>query len=258
MAKRKNKKRFRRLFTSLLLAAIVFGTVLSLFVFFKIEMIEVSNESIYTDEQIVAASGLSTGDNLIRFISSKSEQRICSELPYIESAKIKRVFPNKLVITVAPVRTDAVIVAGESKYVIDKSGKLLDTSDAVGGASVLLGVAPAEGYTAKIGEPFVTENEAALGYAKQILCAAEELGLSDKLTVVDVGTTLDIMLVYDKRVAVIFGTYANIESKLRMLREIVVNREAANYRGTVNLSTAGEGIASDLTDKLDTYAQYIG
>ena len=54
----------------------------------------------YTAEEIVEASGINKGDNLLRLDCEKSEQRILDKLLYVETAVVDRDFPSSLDITV--------------------------------------------------------------------------------------------------------------------------------------------------------------
>ena len=79
----RKKRRRRKQNLSLYYAAIFFlfsvvGIILSLTVFFNVKEVTVTGDSIYTNNDIILASGIQTGDNLVRLSSSKTEKKISS------------------------------------------------------------------------------------------------------------------------------------------------------------------------------------
>ena len=115
--KRKKKRRRRgglgRLLRplSFLIAAIAMVTALTLF--FKVETIVVTGAGRYTAEEIIAASGVETGDNLVLLDRYRVSQRIYTALPYITDVRPRQEFPSTLNIEVTETRIAAAIqVAG--------------------------------------------------------------------------------------------------------------------------------------------------
>ena len=110
-------------------AAVVIFLILSTTVFFKIDTITVKGSSIYTAEEICAASGIKSGNNLIRTNMSKAAANIENTLIYIETAELKRSFPSGVVITVSPCR-EAISAEYEDGFcLLSEKGKVLKTSE---------------------------------------------------------------------------------------------------------------------------------
>ena len=80
--------------------ALVIFVILSLTVFFNIETADIIGSSIYSADEIIAASGIKGGDNMIRKNMSKAEKNIVSQLTYIEEAHITRKLPSSLEILI--------------------------------------------------------------------------------------------------------------------------------------------------------------
>ena len=87
---RRNRGRFSwltQLFSAVLIvAAIIIGCI----VFFKVQTIEVSGNSRYTAEEIIAATGIQKEDNLYLMNKFDIIDRVLEELPYIQSMTIRR------------------------------------------------------------------------------------------------------------------------------------------------------------------------
>ena len=101
---------------SVLLAAV--AIVAALTMFFKVGEIQVSGNSRYTAEEIIAASGVEEGDNLILLDRYGASQRIYTDLPYIVAAKINPHFPDTLRIEVVETRAVASIEAGGASWLL--------------------------------------------------------------------------------------------------------------------------------------------
>lgn len=97
--KRKRKRRRSRfgvLFTLLCAVAVVAALTFGATVFFQVETIAVTGNSRYTQEEIIAASGVQVGDNLFRMNKKQISQQILHQLPYVESVSILRGLPSTL------------------------------------------------------------------------------------------------------------------------------------------------------------------
>ncbi len=129
--KSKNKKNKGAAITVifLLLCAIAVFCVLSLTVFFKTEVIKVEGNSTYTDSEIISASSVEKGDNLIRISREKVSEKLISDLPFIKSVKIKRDFPSTVIIVVEETTEDIYIKNSNKYYSADMTGKILKKYD---------------------------------------------------------------------------------------------------------------------------------
>ena len=148
-AERRRRRRRRMFFFYIFLFLAVIGTAvtLSLTVLFRVERIEVRGESRYSAEQIMQASGLETGGNLFLTDTGAAAAAIEKALPYIGEAKVSRVLPSELSISVQE-EPAASAILWEGQYVarrfrkgagagVRRTGKLpchQGCGDAAGGA----------------------------------------------------------------------------------------------------------------------------
>lgn len=98
--RRRNRGRLGPLFKLLCLIALVVALTAGATVFFRVETVAVSGNSRYTEEEIVAASGIQLNENLYGWNKFKVEQRLYQTLPYIGDVLIRRSLPSTVVITV--------------------------------------------------------------------------------------------------------------------------------------------------------------
>ena len=104
-------------------AAVVFGVA----IFFKIHTVEVQGNTIYSSQEVIAASGIQSGDNLFTLNKEAAAGSIKAGLPYVETVSINRFLPDKVVIEVK--ESDAVFAVTSdtnTTWLINSVGKALE------------------------------------------------------------------------------------------------------------------------------------
>ena len=69
-------------------------------VFFQVETVAVTGNSRYSQEEIIKATGIQTGDNLFRMNKYQIAHQVLQGLPYVEELTIRRALPSTIVLTV--------------------------------------------------------------------------------------------------------------------------------------------------------------
>jgi cell division protein FtsQ len=90
--------------------------------YFKVEQIRVEDNRRISREEILALSDIHPGTNIFELDLGRIGTRI-EENPWIASAKVRRMFPNQLVIRVAE-RTPRALVCLDYLYYLDASGQI--------------------------------------------------------------------------------------------------------------------------------------
>ncbi|MGN0570333.1 MAG: cell division protein FtsQ/DivIB [Candidatus Fimenecus sp.] len=241
--RKKNRRKKIIIYSLLCFVFLCVGIALVLTMFFDINTITVSGESAYSDEKIIEASGIKTGDNLILVSKQKANELITTQLPYIGSAEFKRRLPSKLEIIVK--RTDPVYAAAKDGYyiILDENGKVLETGLEYIGENLIL-LKTEEIVSAETGKIITLTNEKALGKLKEVREACIECGLSD-ITAVDLSNIYNIKLEYQGRITLVLGETdsGNLLKKLDLGKAAIEtqNKENSAYRGTINLTVPGQG-----------------
>lgn len=147
---RKRIRRRRRLINVyiviVLVLVAVIGFAASYTFLFNISEIRVSGESdMYSAEEIVDASGIHEGDNLLRLDTEKKKNEILKNLLYVETAEVTRDFPSTLEIKVTKCVPSYNVSAGSKTLVISRQGKILaENSFITDGLPIIYGYKPAE------------------------------------------------------------------------------------------------------------------
>ena len=103
---RRGKSRLGKLIQLLFVLALLAAVTVGATVFFQVEQVVVTGNSRYTQEEIVAATGIRPGDNLFRMNKFAIQDQVLEEMPYLEDILIRRKLPST--ITVAVREWDAV------------------------------------------------------------------------------------------------------------------------------------------------------
>jgi len=238
---RRRKHRRRRpavyILVSMVLIAAAVGLALSLF--FKINRIEVTGSSRYTDSELIAASGVQEGDNLFFFDSRAAAQNITGRFPYVAGVRILRQLPGTLVISVTERKPVALIADGSAHWLIDGTGRLLEQ---VSGRSVtdILTVTGVSLLTPTAGTDAAApkEQEDGLRAMLTILDSLERSSLLNKVSAVDVSKSHELRLTYDGgRFDVMLGDAADLDVKLPFMLAYI-NELPLSARGSLDVSCA--------------------
>ncbi len=205
-----------------ILLVLTAGITISYTFLFNINEIRVSGESdMYSAEEIVTASGIKEGDNLLRLDAKKSEQRILDELLYVETAKVDRDFPSSLEITVSRCIPAFNVNYGDGTLLVSKKGKILaDNGFITDGLPIIYGFDPADTSAGKTIESLNThKNEAFLAIISTLSSKND-----DKISTVDMSDEHSIIVNYKNGIIFKMGNWSDVEYKLN-LAETVMNED---------------------------------
>ncbi|MGM9593621.1 MAG: cell division protein FtsQ/DivIB [Candidatus Onthomonas sp.] len=221
---RKHKRRERRqngrlfrlyiiLSALLILGAVVAGSV----VFFKAHTFEVEGNQRYSREELLEASGIRDGENLLSIPRREIEKRMEAELPYLKQVSIHLWPPERVIITVEETEPAAALESEGTLWYIDSSGKLLERVErnegypAVNGLTLL---APSEGTQLAVSE----EEELKAKGLRGLLAALEERDLLDRVQSIDLTSGSSVSMGYDNRLTVKMGLNDDFGYDLKMLQ----------------------------------------
>lgn len=250
-AARKKRKRNMSLYygTVLFIAAVIFAA-LSVTVFFNIDTVAVKGSSKYTAEQIIAAGGINGGDNMIRKNMGKAEEKITSELIYIETAEIKRKLPSMVEITVTPCEETACMQKDGGFFTVSGTGKILNLSEEPReDLLIFYGANPAEDMD--LGMTFASEDGNKTEVIYDLLDRRESDFVS-KITSFDVTDRLNISCVYEDRITIELGVISEIDYKFRLAEEIITTKLSPDAEGQLRmLENGGQFLSKADMEQID-------
>ena len=224
------RKRMIAGFISFLIISVLILAVLSVTVLFPIKRVSVTGSKIYNANQIVEASGVKQDTNMILVSAKSLTEKIRLKLPFVESVKIKRDFPDRLVITVVDAKEYAVIKSGDAYYTISKNGyalnKYIDKPDGV--FEIMCAV-----KDITLGTKIQVKDKNQSKILETLIKNLEEKSI--QIDYVDVTNTVNIKAKVCGRFLVNFGTNTNLSKKIAHLNGMVEKIDE-DKTGKINLS----------------------
>ena len=128
LRKRRRRKTVIVVLISLITIFSLILGVLSGTLFFRVGEIKITGQSLkYTKDEIVSATGIKLDDNLLFLSSKDAANSITEKLPYIKTVKIKKEFPETVIINFTETKNELCVLVGGKYYAADKEGKILAT-----------------------------------------------------------------------------------------------------------------------------------
>ena len=252
--KKRRKKRGGSFILSFLTFAVVVGAIItSITVFLKVAEVEVNGTTRYEASDIIATSGIVSGDNLFAINKFEVAEKILNEYPYIEQIKIRRRLPDTFTFEIVE-RVPAAYIEGEgNRWLIDNNAYIVEllAKDAVIKVPKITGC---EVVTPREGSELVLKNEDQLIALKEVLTSLRKTEMTDKTVRVDMGKLYAINIVMGDRFLIELGDSQELSAKIRMLNAVL--SELGEYdKGTINVSAIKEArfrpdINIDLSEKI--------
>lgn len=235
--------RRRRKRTNPVTGILVFLTAASIFillattVFFNAENIRVTGASNYTAEEIIAASGILPGDNLVRLDTEDCGKKIESSLVYIEKATLSRSFPNTIVIDVEASVPAANFITGNYVLIVSSGEKILDKlEEPKAGLLNFYGTTPR--VDLQPGDIYTSADEhkdSAVGKLMEYFDSTSRTDKTENITAVNVENYSDLSYIYDGRITVKLGTVSDIDYKIDFSREIIEKNIGEKTEGVLTI-----------------------
>lgn len=223
--KQLRRRRIARLVYKLLsLVLIVAASVTALTIFFKVDKVTFIGSTRYSQDALRATLGVAQGDNLIFLNIDKAAQRLHEEYPYLNQVQLKRRLPDTLEVSVTEARPAVALKTGERFALTDKTGKVLEITDAAGAADV----ARVTGVTLESPAPGDRLLDKDPGdQLTALFTLVNELAQWDMLTDADfinVSVLYDVRLGYEERFDIRLGEVAQLDQKLRFLEYLLAEK----------------------------------
>lgn len=228
------------LYAPLALILIAAAAIVFLSLFFRVSIIQVKNDTVYTDEEIMAASGIEKGVNLLFINNFSAVSSIYATMPYVESVSLKRAMPNRIILEVTGSEAAACVSFGDDYWLINASGKLLEKIDARAARSFIRveGMEPLQPVAGEI----MTVSEENTGkdvFLYELLGQFRLRNIVKKIDWVDLSELNDPRFSYDGRYTVILSSTTDLSRRLSLI-ESAIAQLAEGDAGTLELEMAGE------------------
>lgn len=196
--------------------AVVFVAIVCTTVLFNITTIKVAKPgAIYTANEIISASGLNAGDNMLRTNFKKSAERIETNLPYVLEATVSKKLSGEVSISIKDTSAAILIEIEEGYALADIRGKVLEILEEAPKNHKLMFIKTSKTVNAVPGTffSFADENEKMI-YDK-IITELKNTGIYENITSIDISDHSSVKLEYQNRLRLLIGTTQDLDIKLK-------------------------------------------
>lgn len=217
-----------------ILAAIVVGIVMAILsntVLFKCGSIEVTGTTRYTAEEIIASTGIKTGENLLHIDTKKAEESVMNAFAFVDKVSVKKNFPTKIVVEITEAQNWFALNQSGKTVVISRGGRVLGAIPADG----LVVVKGFEAESLDTGSKLSSTVDAKNKIIMEIFETAEKVGLAN-VTEIDLTDRFSIKITVDDRIVLNLGSSVQLESKLRVGQALIEKEISEDERVSVLLT----------------------
>lgn len=239
--RKKHSKRNTNLIIALFfIAAFSFIVIFAAFAL-KVNTVEIEGSERYSDKTVMEAAGLEQQVSMILFNAEHTENKIETSLPFIENAEIKRVWPDKLLVTLEDAVPALAVDTGEGYILMNRSLKVLDDDAVTIGedAALLRGIAVASsvpGTVIEFSDDISREEFLAL------IESFEEFGI-ENITEYNLSLLSDVTVVLEHRVEIKLGTLAGSAKKLGFARYVIEETINSDKKHPIVIDFTADGKA---------------
>ncbi len=190
--------------------------------YFRIKTINVTGNSHYSSEQIIKVAKVAIGANIFEINKKNIEDKLASELIWVKSISLKKIFPDKIEISITERKPFIRLVYGGKYFLLDEEAVVLSeiTADEMSLYSGYLLVKNGIKFYPETGEKIAKKS--ILSTADIYKALDVEIKKIIKEAYISNGASSDIILMTVDGKQIIFGTSDKIVDKNAILRQILI------------------------------------
>ncbi len=217
---------------------LLFGLLLLILPAFRVKEIRVVGNSYYTGEQIIAAAGLRTGEELLSKDLDAAGQAILDACPYVEVVTVKSRSLSVIEITVEE-KVNLMYTAFNDGYIaFDRNFRVLSQSATAEAYGDLLYVElPPIAAMSVGGSIHFAGEEMDMSYIPTLLDALCQKGLLPRVTSVDFSRKYSTSYVLDGSCRVELGRVGQLDLKFALVDRILADRTVPDSYSVVDVSS---------------------
>ena len=212
---RRRRRSRRGRVIQVIVAAIIL--VFGFSIFFRVGQIEITGESRYTHDEIIAAAQLEHGRQLFLLDLEEIERGIWTSLPHAGEVEVRRRFPNRVEIVVEDTSAIAAIAVEQSYLIIDQHAKVLARGADRSGLIVLTGLYGP--FLSQVGETLTLgeQDRGKVAYLQELLPLLRGNGLTERVQSIDMNRVENPQMYYGGRLTIQLGSSRALDHNMQML-----------------------------------------
>lgn len=197
--------------------------------FMAVKAIEVEGDTRYTDEEIIAASGIYVGESLLVVNKVEAHNTILAAFPYLDAVDVGNASFSTIRIQVRETPVMGVVETSAGYMVLGENNHALELiTDETALPTGAVRIRGAALVNETVGQPLLEER--ALNVCATLLVAARENGLTD-LTLIDLTERTNICLMWKDQIQVVLGNESNLPLQIKALKGVLPTLLGNNGEG---------------------------
>ncbi len=234
-SRRTNKKSGSGFLVVIFIFIISLLVILSTTVFFPINSVSLNYDgNLYTKEQVLKEADIKIGQNIIVLPSKKITNKVTKNLTYIGELKIKKQFPDKVVLTATETSAKYCVKSNKEYLILNENFKVLEASKKPNKKLACINGAKLE--NGGLGSIAVYKNSEQEEIINAIIKALSESKY--KLNYVDFKSSGDVVFYVNKKFMIQLGSTAELDDKLSFMSKMLdeITKKNLNDSGKINLT----------------------
>lgn len=187
-------------------------------VFFRVSRIDVTGDTRYDIQQLIATSGVGEGDNMFFLDSDHIAQTLNQTYPYLNEVRVHKKMPSTVEIEVSD-RTPVVSVPSSNEYLlIDSAGKVLDSVNVPQAETAVIAGVTADGLN--VGDT-IGEDREKLRTALDLMALMMTYEMNTDVNEIDLSKAYDVQMQYANQYTILLGNMDDLEHKIQFLQAIL-------------------------------------
>ncbi|PYG89801.1 cell division protein FtsQ [Ruminiclostridium sufflavum DSM 19573] len=240
-------RRIRKLIS--LIVLIVVAVIFARSSFFIVDEIKVSGSAKYSPKDIIAGTGLVTGQNIFKMLGEKPrnlfsfrfidrEQSVYQSMPYVKSVSVRPSLPKAIKIRIQERTPFAILEAQGTSMLIDSEGYALEAVKNSELKKKYFKIIGTSVDSFNLGQAVKFKGESPLSiltdFCDKLLKSDKnsKLKLYEKITSVKVTDINCITARFEDRINVEFGDYENLDYNINFFRKLYTDNITKQQKGT--------------------------
>ncbi|MBQ7953912.1 MAG: FtsQ-type POTRA domain-containing protein [Clostridia bacterium] len=232
----KRRAKINKLKRKLLLLSLII-IILTLILLFtpllQIKKINCTGNSKISVAEIVEASKIKIGDNLIRTSKSRVIDLI-NDIPYIKSVEVSKKLPSTINISIVECKVHSYVEVNKKYIYLDDEGKVLEISDKLLEQGRTLLVA-GKVKSHEVNQIIEFENDSYIDTYKTLVQMLESSAFSGMVTNIDIADASNLNFTVNEEFTVVLGDMDNLDYKINILATDVYNSPESTKTGIIEI-----------------------
>jgi cell division protein FtsQ len=206
----------------IIVTAVISGIFGLTFVFFRVNNINVLNVTDFYADQVISASGIEKGENLLLLDKEKIKKNIASKIDYASDIQIKKIFPSTVNIDMKTGQAKYYVKAGNVYYVLNKDCVVIAQTKRIEDVELAGCILLQSGEMARcvLGEKLTYRDADLQGVFDELNEMFDKYGHTGFVTAIYLDSKFDIRFTYKGRYTVKLGDLFDLDIKFQFLEKI--------------------------------------